>query len=281
MQRGNDHGRGDHNAQHVPTISEPRYDCRVRVVFALCVLIGVGCATGGSKQQPVDAADPDAPPDANNCVTQPCDILTQCGCPGKACDIGEGLMGTGCRAIDTPGRETSTCAMSTECDVGFVCLFSQGASVGNCKRYCDADVDCGTPRGQCLITIQNGQGQPIPNIPKACTSNCDPTNTAAGGCPNGEKCTIFPGAGAIPAAVDCTTAGGGGQGASCQMGAGNGNDALCAPDNLCTTLDNNSFNCRRVCKFNGATGVGCVGAQQCLHFGTPLIVGGVEYGVCN
>lgn len=247
----------------------------------------MACATAG-KDQPqgsdappgsIDASNIDAPvvgPDANNCATQPCDILTQCGCPsGMACDIdGSDNMGSACRVVFTAGTETSTCLNPTRCDRGFVCL--GGGNNGLCKRYCDMDSDCGTPRGKCIIEIQSG-GAPIPGIPKACSSNCDPTNTAAGGCPTNFKCGLF--TVNTTNITDCSLAGAGVQGANCKVGA-NGDDTLCAANFLCTTINaGTNFNCRKIC--NRTLNTGCVGAQTCLAFNPVASVGGTEYGVCN
>lgn len=253
-------------------------------IIVVVVFLGA-CASAGRDQPAVNDAPPvvdapppvDAPPlppDANNCATQPCDILSQCGCgAGSACDIDdEDNMGTACRTVFTPGDEESTCINATRCDAGFVCLFDAGTNVGNCKRYCDADADCGTPRGRCIITITSG-GQPIADIPKACSSNCDPTNTAAGGCPSSRKCSLFNAAGT--GIVDCAIAGTGTQGASCQSG-GVADDKLCAPDFLCTTVGA-AVACRRICRVGDNS---TCGGLTCIPFETPFVVD-VEYGVCN
>lgn len=256
------------------------------------LLVLVSCAKAGHDQPngqsdaPAggdDAAtDIDAPvlgPDANTCATQPCDILTQCGCGTGACDIdGTDLMGTACRTVFTPGRETSTCANSTRCDKGFVCLNSNNQ--GTCRKYCSANADCGAPRGQCVIDINDGSGNPIAGIPSVCSSNCDPSNAAAGGCPPGDKCGLF-NVTHLAVAHDvaiCSVAGAGVQGANCKVGA-NGDDTLCGVDFLCTTVNaGTNFNCRRIC--NKTAGGGC-GGLTCISFSPAVTIGGAEYGVCN
>lgn len=256
---------------------------RILAVVFLCA-----CATAGRDQPPaaqdatpviVDAPvvdAPEAPPDANNCATQPCDILTQCGCgAGSACDIdGTDNSGTACRSVLTAGDVESTCIDATRCDAGFVCLFDAGSSIGTCKHYCDADADCGTPRGKCIIQITSG-GQPIPDIPKACSSNCDPTDPTAAGCPSGRKCGLFNANGTD--IVECSVAGAGTQGASCTT-SGSPNDRLCAVNFLCTTVDTTTA-CRKIC--NRTANTGCAAGEICIGFTDPFSVGGVEYGVCN
>jgi hypothetical protein len=255
------------------------------LVLALACAAVAGCAKA-SQGDPDGAAGDDtpdgevAPPDANNCATQPCDILTQCGCEStQACDIDiSDIDGTACRAIDATGTETSACEGITSCDRGFVCLGPVGGSA--CKRYCDDNLDCAQPRGMCVIDITDGTN-PIPGIPSVCSSNCNPANVAAGGCPAGFKCGLFTQThDAVTYDIaDCTLAGAGGQGASC-TGTGVGDDSLCSANTLCTTLNGTTFNCRRVCTASSG-GPECGGSQDCLSFDPPFMIAGTEYGVCD
>lgn len=253
-----------------------------------------GCAKAAQRPDPmedvdapvdppmIDAPDIDAPvamPDANMCATQPCDILTKCGCAaGNACDIDfSDLMGTACRPINIAGHETDTCvSTNNNCDAGFVCL---GSAAGrSCKKYCSTNADCGAPRGQCVIDITNGS-TPIAGAPSVCSSNCDPTNVAAGSCPAGYKCNLFQAThnGSTVNIVDCDpSVGAGTQGANCTAGTA-GNDALCAANHSCTTLNGTTFNCRKICNKAASN----CGAMTCIGFNPALTVGGIEYGVCN
>ena len=262
----------------------------IRLCVVLSLLGLIACAKAGQNQPnggddapaTTDAPeiDADLTPDANTCATLPCDILTQCGCGAMACDIdGTDNMGTACRPIVTPGRETSACSNASRCDKGFVCL--GGSSGRSCKRYCSADAECGAPRGQCVFDITDGTGTVIPGIPSACSSNCDPTNVAAGGCPPGDKCGLFTAThqGVAHNIADCSIAAatGGGQGANCKVGTA-GDDSLCGPDFLCTSVTAGAFSCRRMC--NRTAGGGC-GGLTCIAFNPALTIGAVEYGVCN
>jgi len=209
---------------------------------------------------------------------QPCDILPQCGCAAdQACDIDTSdLMGTACRTVSaSPKSEGQACSNAAQCDVGTVCLG------GFCRKYCSTNADCGQPRGQCVIDIQDSQGNILPGIPTACSSNCDPSNVAAGGCDAGAKCGLFSAThmGVPSDIVACTTAGAGTQGTTC-TGGGQGDDKLCAADFSCTTIDSGtSFQCRKVCVV-GISGT-CPLNQTCLQFNPTLTIGGTEYGVCN
>ncbi len=266
-----------------------------RITILLGCLLVTACAKASGEQPDsapaakdapdivIDAPDlidaPAGPDAANGCATQPCDIIAQCGCPGAACDIdGTDNMGTACRAVTTAGRETSTCTNPTRCDAGFVCLV--GGNIGTCRKYCDADADCGTPRGKCVVDITDGAGTPLAGIPTTCSSNCDPTNVAAGGCPPNLKCGLFTTThlGVTQNIAQCAPATATGtQGVNCRVGTV-GDDKLCAPDFLCTSVAAGANNCRRIC--NRTLNTGC-GALTCIAFNPALTLGGTEYGVCN
>jgi len=253
---------------------------RPAMVLALAVV--AACAHGGGSDKPSDAAPDtgkpiDAAIDGNGCAMQPCTILPQCGCAGAtACDVDvTDSVGTACRSVLTPGTETSTCTSLDKCDKGYVCL--GGTAYSTCKKYCLADADCGTPRGRCAIDISSG-GMAIAGIPSACSSNCSPLSTSAPAeCPAGFKCGLFTAThNNTPVPItDCSPAGAGTQGASCGTNAGN--DSMCAPGYLCTTVGS-GFQCRRIC--NKTANTGCTGTQTCLGFQTPQTVD-IEYGVCN
>jgi len=256
---------------------------RVVALFAL-VVAASACAraTSGSPSDAVEdtSSAVDAAIDSNGCSSQPCSILPQCGCNGaNACDIDvSDNKGTSCRAINTPGTESSSCTMLYQCDKGFVCI--GGSAAASCKKYCSADVDCGSPRGQCVIDITSG-GTPLMGIPPVCSSNCEPTSTNSPECPSTMKCGLFTVThnSTQLRIADCTPAGAGTQGASCASGA-TGADNLCAKGYLCSTVTSDTaFKCRRICQKNASN----CGAAQCLSFGTPFTIGTppVEYGICN
>lgn len=253
----------------------------VRLFASACLLV-IACAKAGPENPGVndgpqsDGPVPDSTPDANNCVTQPCDILTECGCPSaQACDIDDDdLMGTACRPVAAGASdEGGGCSDSSKCTSSNVCLGNPGI----CRHYCDANTDCGSPRGQCLITITDGTN-PIPGAPKTCTSNCDPTNVAAGGCPSTMKCSLFvlDVNGVDTNIVDCDTAGAGVQGANCTTNNA-ADDSKCAKDFLCVTTGGTTNTCRRTCEVGGAN---VCTTGTCTAFTTPFIVGGKNYGFC-
>lgn len=251
----------------------------IRLLASICLL--VSCASAG-RDNPATGDGPvgdavDSGADANNCATQPCDIIDQCGCLAtQACDIdGSDVMGTACRNVaGNAESEGGTCSNTSGCVAGNVCL-----SAGICRKYCDDTADCGQPRGQCIIAI-NSNGSPIPGIPKTCSSNCDPTNVAAGGgCPPAQKCALFIAdvGGVDTNIVDCDVAGAGVQGVTCALN-GAPNDAACAKDHLCTSVGTATNRCRRMCVVGGANV--CAGLT-CLPFDPAFMVGGINYGVCN
>lgn len=251
--------------------------------LALLVLALTACArassgTADSNGTPDDGGVVDSAPDANTCSMQPCSIVPQCGCVGTtACDIdGSDLMGTKCRQITTPGIESNTCNGPKDCAAGYVCLGPTGQA--SCRKYCDDDLDCGMPRGQCVIDITSG-GNPIAGIPPACSSNCEPTSTNPLECPSTFKCSLFTGThnGTAVKFADCSKAGANVQAQSCKVGT-QGDDTLCAKGYLCTTLDGGTnYNCRRICQVAASN----CGTRTCKTFTTPQTINGVEYGVCS
>lgn len=228
----------------------------------------------------IDAAI-DATVDANTCPTQPCDLHAQCGCTSPlVCDIDfTDLVGTSCRAVNMPGTETSRCVQGTSpqssyCAGGYVCVGT--GSTARCEKYCDMSSDCGQPRGQCVIQLMNGT-MPIAGA-TTCSSNCNPVNSAAGGCPSGDKCGFFTVNNALTGntdrdIVDCTTPGAGTHGTTCT------NDSTCASDTLCTTV-NAQTRCRRTCTRPAGNECATVPGTTCIGFNPALTVGGIEYGVC-
>jgi len=192
---------------------------------------------------------------------------------GQTCDIdGDDLMGTACRVVAAnASAEGGACGNVTNCQPGNVCLAG-----GFCRKYCDDSADCGQPRGQCLIQITDGTN-PIPGIPKTCTSNCDPTNVALGGCPAAQKCGLFvlDVGGVDTNIVDCDTAGTGTQGVACTTN-GVADDSKCAKDFTCVTQGANNT-CRRSCPVGG---VNPCTAGVCTAFSIPFVVGGINYGFC-
>lgn len=251
-----------------------------RLVVLLALATAAACAQASLPQQQIDAGEivkpVDAAIDGNSCSVQPCSILPQCGCNDvSACDIDQDeANGTACRPLLTPGTETSSCTMASQCDRGFSCI--GGSTYAACKKFCEADVDCGTPRGKCALQITAG-GQPIPNVPKVCTSNCEPTDTTAAGCPSNFKCTLFTAA-SMPIA-DCALAGTGTQGVDCTSGT-SGLESRCAKGYQCIKFGSETtFKCRRICTNPSTNNPGC-GGQQCVGFSTPHTLGGTTYGIC-
>lgn len=226
----------------------------------------------------------DAAVDASTCPTAPCDLHAQCGCTSPlVCDIDfTDLVGNSCRAVNQPGTETSSCVggtpaapQSSYCAGGYVCVGD--ATNARCEKYCDASSDCGQPRGQCVIQLTNG-GTPIAGA-TTCSSNCNPVNSAAGGCPAGNKCGFFTVTNALTGnverdIVDCTTPGAGGHGATCTS------DASCAADTMCSTY-NALTRCRKVCnRTTGGSECASQAGTTCIGYNPALIVGGIEYGIC-
>lgn len=242
-----------------------------RLVIIALVL---GCSTSrpgvGGVDGSVDSATSstlDARPDGNGCATQPCDILSQCGCASfESCDLNDTDTATACRGT-SGGKEGASCAVATACAGLYTCAFFENS--GNCERYCAKDADCIAPRGLCATQLLNSANQPIPGA-LLCTSNCDPTATSDPLCPAGWACSLTnEGPRDV---VDCLPAGTGTQGQVCS------DTVLCAPGYTCTVPASGPSLCRRTCAPPANTG--CPASTTCAAFTPPFVVGGMQYGIC-
>jgi hypothetical protein len=269
----------------------------MRTLLAIVALLAVSaCATSagpGVGGDPIDAdpnapdADPNAPdadpnaPDADpgapdaepssSCATSPCDLIDQCGCAGgQACDVDfTDLMGTACRGVATPGDQNDTCAAINQCGAGFACV-----GAGSCEQYCDADADCGTPRGKCVIQLVDNQtpAQPIAGA-VVCSSNCDPAAATNATCPTAWTCDMFTATfNAVDHDIaDCRAAGTRTQGQSCSAA------MTCVAQHTCVNSGGSPV-CGKICK--RPAGTECTGGTTCFGYTEPLMIGTQEYGVC-
>jgi hypothetical protein len=229
-------------------------------------------------------ADPAAPdanpgsPDANSCTPGQanCSLANQTGCCStEACDLDfSDLVGTQCRPVQTAGDEGDTCSSANRCAAGFVCI----GNPATCTQYCDANSDCGQPRGQCVIQVTNG-GAPIPGA-TLCSSNCDPVAATNPLCPTGWTCDLFvaefpyvDGMNPNVDIVDCRPSGGVGEGGSCAT-------ADCASGLTCVNYGTSQL-CREVCRPSVPTDCTNTLTHSCQNFTTPFTVGGQQYGICQ
>jgi hypothetical protein len=279
----------------------------VLVAMILVGCAGASGAPGGGDDDPdaalggdddaVDAATTDAPvvvilpdaapgtPDANTTpgtpdastptTCSPCQLVSQCGCAAnQACDLGGANPAAGtteCRAVVTPGMDTSTCVNDSDCAAGFVCLGEAGKSA--CRRYCADDSVCDGGGGICVIEVTSGT-TPIPGA-VVCSPSCDPFT--ASGCPSGWGCGAFSDQESGRNFSWCQVPGAGVNNAACTS------DAQCAAGFTCVNTGT-ATRCKKYCdKGDGnpgcTTGLTCVGLVDANN--APLVVAGVTYGVCN
>ncbi len=202
------------------------------------------------------------------CAETPCRLTPpQCGCAaGQGCYV-EGTTRL-CATAGT-GMGGSACTTNAQCAAEYECVnFSRGATPASmCSRMCATDAQCGG--GLCIYTLNDGAGGTIPGL-MLCSRPCDPVNQT--GCATGLFCTLFQEtAGSMRAFTDCTApAGGGTQFAPCAT------EADCAAGFACIDAGFGP-QCSHWCRYPGGT---CPSLATCTGFTTPVIVGGVEYGVC-
>jgi hypothetical protein len=192
------------------------------------------------------------------CSEMPCKLVEpQCGCAdGEQCTLVQSM-----RSCEPDGtvEEGMNCS-GLNCMAGNLCLNYAGLST--CRHYCNDDLDCNQPGGQCVLTLQNG-------TETFCSDNCDPPSNT--GCiANGAKCDLF-------LAMDmqwftlCAPDGNGTQDTPCD---GPEDCALgygCVTDGMMVTA------CRHYCDTMAPA---CPGITQCAGFTTPATVGVKTYGAC-
>jgi hypothetical protein len=211
-----------------------------------------------------DSRTPDDSPvvDAGVCAEVPCRLVEeQCGCAdGKACQrTGATTDERSCIAAGTAAADEA-CALDAECAAGLACVAVLGTE-GRCQRYCAGDGDC-APGLQCAELVE-GVGIGI------CGSAC----TLDGGCPVGEACKIelvfdFDSANVVAFPV-CVPPAGNAAGNGCSL------STECAAGLIC---DLTPGTCGAMCRFDGS--LPCA-TGTCTSVEAPILLGGLEHGVCR
>lgn len=261
-------------------------------IFALLATLALGggaCATaggGGAGGDDVDGGDPTGdggPPgvdsgsgvdaaeiDANLCLG--CSLVGDSCCPAdQACDLGD-MNQTMCRDVVVPGMETATCAGSTSCARGYVCV--NGGTTGYCLEYCNADTQCQGGGGLCTIQLVDENDMPIPGA-KVCSLNCDPLTSS--GCPAGWGCHLVYNTTENRYFTLCQTPGTAGQEQPCPKG-----HQDCMPGYSCfnvTSGSTTSLKCLKTCENPGASCPGLTG-KTCQSRNPTATLNGKEYGAC-
>jgi hypothetical protein len=259
------------------------------VLLAACASAGGGAGDddstrpdSGGVQLPPDSGLPGTPdaslpgtPDASTAVS--CDFAAQTGCgPGLACDLDSNNQPT-CRAVNSPGTETSTCAASEDCAAGYVCI----GQPSSCMKFCNSDSQCGSANdgSLCIINIIDANMANVPpgcsgtTCAKICTQACDLSTQT--GCPSAFGCNLYQeSAGQMRLVTSCDgTLGAGGQGATCTA------NTDCKKGFGCFNTGMVS-KCFHYCNVTANTGCAGITGTTCTGLGTPVVFGGVEYGAC-
>src|SRR5262249_20727664 len=145
-------------------------------------------------------------------------------------------------------------------------------TTGICDKFCDTDADCTAPGGLCLIQLDDGTGNSIPNV-TLCTTNCSPISNS--GCPTVTGCQLRQETmGQRRTLTACEGTGLGTHNSPCDP---TQND--CAAKFGCFnvgTMAMPQYACLKYCNYNNPV---CPGVQSCLDIGVNF--GGVEYGACD
>lgn len=245
-----------------------------RVTILAGLVSVVGCGNGfpilAADDDGTDAAGLDSAADAagvdaaeaGSCKTVPpadiCGLAPQCGCgPDGTCDVDYPTHSDGttiCVASTKKAGIASGCGTTSDCGVGLTCWSHV------CRPYCPTvGLDCGIAgTGQC--EQEYSETQAIPNA-TVCEISCALDDLYA--CGGGTNGCIWVGGDQ----TDCVDLSPYNQ-TSCSN-----QSPQCAPGYSCLQNDT----CARWCQVS----LDDCGALQCTPFDTPLIVHGVEYGVCQ
>jgi hypothetical protein len=242
------------------TCSEPAGTCVSTPDASLCTM-GMSC-------DPVRGC-------VAGCTDSPCRLLApQCGCgAGMGCYVS--ATGRECRAAGTVA-DGALCTGTTGCRPGSECVgisTSATVTVDICKPYCAGDAGCAG--GLCVYDLVDSMDRPIPGA-RVCTNPCNPARGT--GCPAMSTCDLLQESmGAMRIFTDCRApVGSRTQGVPCTAASD------CAAGYTCLDPDGagtRGTECMHWCEVS--TGTGCLAGDSCLGFMTPIVVSGVEYGVCD
>lgn len=199
----------------------------------------------------------------SECSESPCRLVApQCGCPaGQGCYLESGTRS--CRPAGS-AAEGASCAAPEACQPGLTCrnVARAGPPVMQCARYCGTDADCVGPGSLCV----HDSGDPAVRV---CTRSCDLVTNA--GCSGSAVCRV--GGSAARTWTDCDAPEGPGDFyASC---AGH---ADCQRGYACISSPIFGSECLPWCRVGGFD---CFLGGTCYRLDPAIVVGGIEYGVCD
>jgi len=217
-------------------------------------LPGEDTGTGGTKDTGSGSCTPTS--------GKVCDTFPQCGCAsGQNCNVSSTAGATKCVPAGAKGTHEK-CTGSGECDKGLQCVANL------CVPFCKTDTDCPMANARCRTGQYTPTGSTTPaDVPgfDLCLAQCEPTSPAAA-CGAGTTC-FFP---YSDDTTECAAAG------SSKSKGGCASDTFaCAPGYICI----DPGDCLKWCRVGFASD--CTGTGgTCSTFTTPIMKGGVEYGVC-
>ncbi len=198
-----------------------------------------------------------------NCTTSPpssvCGVYPQCGCSGGTCEVDQQKLDGSSSCVTAGSKQIGDACSKTagECAQGLTCIF------GVCRPYCGSDgASCSDPgTGHCKQLTQGQAQTPIQNL-LVCSVDCSLTdpNSCGGG---GVGCVYD----STNQDTDCYTTG---TAMTCSS------TTFCAPGYECIIDGNNNTLCKQWCHVNGSD----CNTGTCTSLGTPVVVNGVEFGVC-
>ncbi len=260
-----------------------------QVLGLVALVVAMGCASGegddsGGSPDSGGLFSPDAPtgpgngddtPDAEPCITDPCDLYEQCGCgEDEACDVdSEDRDATYCRSVNEFGGGADSCESDespnrTNCRPGFICLAGEPSF---CRGFCQSDDDCPGAGGVCRIPLTDSDVV-------MCTFHCDASDTSDSGadnCPDGQGACRYR-LSDDRYFTSCEAPGDAGHREPCDLDENGHSD--CEAGHQCIRFESGTEQCRQTC----VIGVGgCPAGEECRQREGQPTVGSTEYGLCR
>lgn len=190
-----------------------------------------------------------------------CGVDPQCDCGAGTCEVDHMKLDgtTSCVTAGTSGIGKACTATANQCAQGLTCVW------GVCRPYCGsvgdgaACTEAGT--GICR-QLQDNTMKNIPNM-LVCSTDCALDSATSCG---GTSACIWDTSKTV---TDCYPVP---SGNTCSA-----SQPFCAPGYVCYLPTSTTYACGLWCQVAKNN---CTGGKTCTGFGTKIVVGGVEYGVC-
>jgi hypothetical protein len=232
-----------------------------------------GDGAGGDPSSTSSTSSTTSTSTGPSCSESPCKLtVPQCGCDvDEQCTIGENLART-CAPEGSVGPGQA-CDADTSCGTGSLCV-GFGSGPLTCHAFCEVDGDCTGVGSRCVLTLGDGMGGEVDGV-AMCSTPCNLINNA--GCNiAGTACRLNLITGDDVPFTNCDLAGSTVYPDNCST------QDDCAVGHVCWPSSSGGNRCFQWCNVDAPT---CPGQTTCQAVdvveGTPLVLGGISYGLCS